>query len=177
MISKAGFEQHTVIRFSLKDPITFLFFFALVLGGVKASAEETYMPNLGFDVPGYVLKARTRAQKCITDVARHDPCASVKISGKKFIIAWDSDTKAITYIFTEDRRFLTDSELSVGGSCRLSRSTENVHYKGWLITPAWSDTAKDLSGDALWYAALWKITPEYSRIVGFVQSRYLRLRR
>jgi hypothetical protein len=177
MIIKTGLELHAVIRLSLKNPITFLCFFALVLAVVQASAEEIDVPDLGFQVPAYVLKARTHSKECLTSIARHDPCASVTIRSKRFMIAWDSETKAITYIFTKDPRFLTDSELGVGGLCRLSEPTEVVHYRGWLITPKWADTVRDLSGDAVWYAALRRTSAEYTQIVGFVQSRYLKLRR
>lgn len=177
MITMARRKLDTDIRLRLKKPTGSLCFFALVLAIGQARAQETQVPDLGNQVPPYVLKARTRVQECLTDIARHDPCASVKIHSKRFMIAWDSKTKAVTYIFTEDPHFLTDSELSVGGSCGLSDSTEVIRYKDWVITPKWADTARDLSGDAVWYVALRKTTPEYSRIVGFVQSRYLNLRR
>jgi hypothetical protein len=42
----------------------------------------------------------------------------------------------------------------------------------------WADSVEDLSGDAVWYAALRKESAllPYGRIVGFVQSRYLKLK-
>lgn len=98
-----------------------------------------------------------------------------------FTIAWDAKTNAVTYIFTDDRHLVTDSELGVGGDCRLVGESEEpdqlVHYMDWLIDPKWGDTVMDLSGEAFWYAALRKEreAPEYGQIVGFVQSRYLKL--
>jgi hypothetical protein len=154
------------------------FFALVVLFALQAGAQETHVPDLGSQAPSYVLKAQTRSQQCLTDISHHDPCASVRIDKKRFTIAWDAQTKAITYIFTADRRLLTDSELGVGGSCRLSEPIEVVQYIDWLITPQWADTVRDLSGAALWYAALHKATsPEHAQIMGFVQSRYLKLRR
>jgi hypothetical protein len=129
-----------------------------------------------------VLKARTRSRLCPTDINHHDPCASVEIDLMLFTIAWDAQTKAITYLFTDDRLLVTDSELDVGGPCRLVKHSgetdEIVHYMDWLIAPEWKDTVRDLSGDAVWYAALRKEfqQPQYGEIVGFVQSRYLKLR-
>ena len=50
----------------------------------------------------------------------------------------------------------------------------SVYY---VILNKWGDTVRDLSGDAFWYAALRKGSeaPQYGQIVGFVQSRYLKL--
>jgi hypothetical protein len=90
MITKARRKLDTDIRLRLKKPTGLLCFFALVLAMGQARAQETHVPDLGGQVPVYVLKARTRAQECLTDRARHDPCASVKIHGKWFKIAWDS---------------------------------------------------------------------------------------
>lgn len=46
-----------------------------------------------------------------------------------------------------------------------------------LVTPKWADMIGNLSGDAKWYAALRRDAPqsEYGKIVGFVQSRYLKI--
>jgi hypothetical protein len=154
--------------------------FALVLAVLPAGAQAKHTPEIGAQVPQYVLKARTHSQQCFTYTNRRDPCASVKIDGWFFTIAWDAQTKAIVYIFTDDHRLVTDSELSVGGSCRLvdeaEQPDETSSYMGWAIMPQWADTVRDLSGDAVWYAALRKDTsnPEYGQIVGFLQSRYLK---
>lgn len=156
-----------------------LYSFALALAVQPAGAQERHVPEIGSQVPSYVLKARIPSQECLTDIKRHDPCASVKIDKILFTIAWDSQTKAITYIFTDDRHLVTDSELGVGGSCRLvdesERPYELVHYMDWVITPQWADMVGVMSGDAVWYAALRKETSnaEYGKIVGFLQSRYL----
>lgn len=159
---------------------SFWWWFAL-LAVLQTGAQERHVPELGSQVPSYVLKARTDSQECLTDINHRDPCASVKIGEKLFTIAWDARTKAIAYIFTDDRHLVTDSELGVGGSCRLldeaGQPYEIVSYMDWAITPKWVDTVKDLSGDAFWYAALRKETShiKYGRIVGFVQSRYLKV--
>lgn len=156
---------------------------ALVVASLHAGAQERRMPDLGSPVPGYVLRARSHSDECITDINHRDPRAQVKVDEKLFTIAWDVRTKAVAYIFTDDRRLVTDSELSVGGSCRLldqaGQPYEIVNYMDWAITPKWADTVRDLSGDAVWYAALRKETsqPKYGKIVGFVQSRYLKVAR
>ena len=99
-----------------------------------------------------------------------------------FKIAWDRETSAVTFLLTEDPHLVTDSELGVGGGCRLLDGADQPYpltpYLGWLFTPMWADSAEDLSGDAVWYAALRKeSTPlPYGKIVGFVQSGYLKLK-
>jgi hypothetical protein len=154
----------------------------LVLCASQAVAQKRYVPKLGSKVPPYILKARAASQECLTDdTGRHDPCASVTIQKKRFTIAWDVKTNEITYLFTDDPALIMDSELSVGGSCRLveqdEKPIETFHYIEWLITPEWTDMAKDVSGDAYWFAALHRDAAhrEYGTIAGFVQSRYLKL--
>jgi hypothetical protein len=90
----------------------------------------------------------------------------------------------VTYIFTDDPRLVTDSELAIGGSCRIVQEHGEpdllVRYLNWLVDPKWSDTMQDLSGDSVWSAIL-KRDPdhpnEFATIVGFVQSKYLKLAR
>ena len=98
-----------------------------------------------------------------------------------FTIAWETQTTTITYIFTDDPKLLTDSELGVGGSCTLvdedGKPFPVAEYIKWIITPYWADTVQDLSGGATWFAAIHRNTPQDKRgtVVGFVQSRYVRL--
>ncbi len=152
----------------------------LMLAG-RVDAQDAKLPSLGSPVPKQVITARTRGQQCLTDVNHHDPCASVRIRGVLFTVAWDEQTKVVTYLFTADHHLVTDSELGVGGGCRLvdeaGRPYVGVRYIGWFITPKWADTIRDFSGDAIWYAALRRDAPqsENGTVVAFVRSRYLRL--
>ena len=141
---------------------------------------KALVPKLGSQVPAFVLESRTFSQECLTAIHHHEPCASVRIAKVRFTIAWDADTKTITYIFTDDVGLVMDSELGVGGSCRLVQQSGErwkvVRYLDWLIIPAWWDTALGLSGVAYWHA-LFGLEAEkaaYGTIVGFVQSRYLK---
>jgi hypothetical protein len=158
-----------------------LCFFAVAIFWSHAGAQVPEVPPLGSRVPEQVMVTRTGAQLCLTDVNYYDPCASIKIRNVLFTIAWDADTKAISYLLTEDHHFRTDSELGVGGSCNVAPKVGKpfalFSYMDWLVTPKWADTLQGLSGDAVWYAALRKdaTRPRYARIAGFVQSRYLRV--
>jgi len=99
-----------------------------------------------------------------------------------FKIAWDRETSAVTFLLTEDPHLVTDSELGIGGGCRLLDGADQPYpltpYLGRLFTPMWADSVEDLSGDGVWYAALRKESTllPYGKIVGFVQSRYLKLK-
>jgi hypothetical protein len=154
---------------------------AILLLAGRVDAQDPKVPSLGSPVPKQVITARTRGRQCLTDVNHHDPCASVRIRGVLFTVGWDEQTKVVTYLFTADHRLVTDSELGVGGGCRLVDEAGKpyffVPYTGWLITTAWTDTIRDFSGDAIWYAALRRDGPqsENGTVVAFVQSRYLRL--
>ena len=153
----------------------------LLLCASRAVAQIKQVPKLGSEVPAYVAEARTDSQQCLTDTGHRDPCASVQIEKTGYTIAWDVKTNKITYMFTSDPGLIMDSELSVGGTCSLAEPavTPNklFHYMSWLITPAWVDTARNVSGDAHWYAALRRNSAhsDSGTIVGFVQSRYLKL--
>ena len=155
--------------------------FIFVLCAARGEAEDKHMPKLGSQAPAYVLTARSHAKQCLTDIDHRDPCASVTIEGMLFTIAWDAQTKTITYLFTEDHRLVTDSELGVGGGCRLvdeaGKPEDVVQYMGWLVTPKWADTIEHLSGDTVWYAALHRDASQskYGKVVGFVQSQYLKI--
>ena len=175
-------SAHALSR--LKHPIgvcVSLCIFTLALCAVQAEAQEKHVPKLGSQVPPSVLRARTYTKQCLTDIRHIDPCASVRIDRMLFTIAWDTQTKTITYLFTDDRRLVTDSELGVGGRCRLvdeaGKPDDVVPYIHWLVTPKWTDTIGNLSGDARWDAVLRRDAPqsEYGKIVGFVQSRYLKV--
>ena len=116
-----------------------LLLFALALCAPQAETQETKLPNLGVEVPPQVLRARIHSQQCLTDINHNDPCASVRIERMLFTIAWDTHTKEITYLFTSDHRFLTDSELGVGGHARLvnerGKPFDLVKYMNWPVTP------------------------------------------
>ena len=158
-----------------------LFAFVMALCVRQVAAQSVNLPKLGAEVAAYIEKSRLNSQQCLTDINRHDPCASLKVGNTLFTIAWDARTKAITYLFTSDTHLITDSELMVGGSCRLldesGKPYKVTHYRDWLVTSQWMDTVGTLSGDAIWYVALKKesANAKYGRIAGFVQSRYLKI--
>jgi hypothetical protein len=148
---------------------------------VDASGQIQSVPLLGSHVPEQVIRARAGDQQCLVDLDRHDPCASVKIKGILFTIAWDAETRAISYLFTDDHHFVTDSELGIGGSCNVAPKTGEpvalFPYLDGLVAPKWSDAKRDMSGNAVWYAVLHRDTlfPRRATITGFVQSRFLEI--
>jgi hypothetical protein len=106
----------------------------------------------------------------------------MNIRGHRVTIAWDQQTNAVTYLFTDDRRLVGDSELGVGGSCRIAGDggrgdSRLIKYQQWLVTENRRESFREWSGEATWYAALDvdSANPGRATIVGFVQSRYLLL--
>jgi len=80
-------------------------------------------------------------------------------------------------MFTDDRRLVGDSELSVGGHCRIvgdrgRGDSQLSRYGHWLVAEDWKESFHAWSGNATWYAALQVDSgnPSYATIVGFVQS-------
>ncbi len=154
----------------------------LVICALHAHGQGKRLPTLGSHAPSWLLSARAHSETCLTDVSHRDPCATVPIKRILFKIAWDRETSAVTFLFTQDHHLITDSELGVGGGCRLLDESDKPYvltpYLGWLFTRMWMDSAQYLSGDAVWYAALRRdsASSESGKIVGFVQSRYLKLK-
>ena len=66
-----------------------------------------------------LLVQANETKRCETGTERQDPCATIDLRGRRVTVEWDQQTKVITYVFTDDRRLFGDSELSVGGSCRI----------------------------------------------------------
>jgi hypothetical protein len=94
---------------------------------------------IGAKVPAYVVGTSSGSQQCETGTAHQDPCTTMNIRGHRVTIAWDQQTKAVTYLFTDDRRLVGDSELGVGGSGRIAGDggrgdSRLIKYQQWLVT-------------------------------------------
>lgn len=154
---------------------------ALFLVSQPAHAQLSGMPQLGSPVPDSVIAADKHNKECETGPGHKDPCAQIEIDKIRFVVAWDAQSKAVTYIFTNDPHVVTDSQLSVGGTCRVVEVSgapdPSVSYLKWMIDPKWKGPDSHLTGDGVWYAALHKgLDPQYGDIVGLVQSRYIDLK-
>lgn len=155
-----------------------LSFCALLVSVNPAHAQVHTLPTLGTPVPDFVT-AEKHTKECATGPGHKDPCAELEIDKIKYIVAWDAQTKAVTWLFTDDHRLITDTQLSVGNSCHLVQDTgahdATMAYLKWIIDPRWKGPATNLTGSAVWYAAIQKqpFDDTYGSIVGFVQSAYL----
>jgi hypothetical protein len=128
----------------------------------------------------FITSTGGATQQCEIATKRHDPCVTVGLRSHRLTVAWDKQTKVATYLFTDDQRLVGDSELAVGGSCRIggdhgrgdSRLSRHGH---WLVSANSKERFHEWSGNATWYAALQidSDNPSYATIVGFVQSRDL----
>ncbi|MGC2620204.1 MAG: hypothetical protein WA414_14260 [Acidobacteriaceae bacterium] len=150
---------------------------------LPASAQIEHLPQLGAPAPTAVFAAEKHNKVCETGPGHKDPCAEVEIAKIKFTVAWDAQTKDITYLFTDDRRVVTDSQLSVGTTCLVfdpsGKPDATTPYMKWFIDPRLKGNYSPIGESATWYAALHKdgIDPHYGDIVGFVQSSYLTLKK
>jgi hypothetical protein len=152
----------------------------LLLSAPPAHAQLKSPLRLGAPIPASLDNADKHEKRCHTSDTQVDPCTEVKIGSIRCTIAWDEQTKAITYLFTDDRSLVTDNGLAVGNSLRLSdagQSDTTVPYMKWMIDPKWKDTDARM-GTAVWYAVLHKdsLDHHFGDVVGFVQSRYIQLK-
>ena len=156
---------------------------AILLPGLPARAQSMSFPQLGAPAPAALFTAAKHDRKCDTGPGHKDPCTEIEFDKIRFTVAWDAQTKNITYLFTDDRHVVTDSQLSVGDTCRVVDSSGKadtvVPYMKWMIDPRWKGTDSNLDRKAVWYAALHKddFDPHYGDVAGFVQSSYLTLTR
>ena len=170
-------RRHLEVWLRVHSPVIRLFIsFVVLLPWTGAQAQE--FPVIGAEVSAYLVRTRSETKQCESGTTHHDPCATVNIRGHRVTVAWDQ-TKAVTYLFTDDRRLVGDSELSVRGSCRVAGDSGRgdsrlIKYRQWLVTEDWGERFSKWSGEATWYAALHVHSekPGYATIVGFVQSRY-----
>ncbi len=164
---------------SLLPILSALSLYALALPASPAHAQISSLPKLGAPAPASLF-AEKHDKDCRTDVTHRDPCADVQIGGVRYTIAWDAQTKTVTWLFTDDHHILTDEGLSVGDTCRVvldsGQPDPTVSYMKWMIDPKWRGTDAK-SGAAVWYAVLHKddYDHHFGDIVGFVQSRYIQL--
>lgn len=153
--------------------------FSLVLPAATARAQDPTLPRLGTPAPDSVLHAGKHARECDTGPGHKDPCADFEFDKIKFTVAWDAQTKNVTFLFTDDRRVVTDSQLSVGDTCRVidpsGKPDTVVPYMKWMIDAKWKGTDSNLDSQAIWYAALRKddFDSHYGDVAGFLQSSYI----
>jgi hypothetical protein len=154
---------------------------ALFLLPAPAQAQIEHLPALGSPAPASLITADKHTKECRTGPNHRDPCTEIAIGKIKYVVAWDAQTKNITYIFTDSRELVTDSGLSVGGTCRVGGTDDagTISYMKWLIDPRWKGVDPKAGDDAVWYAALHKndFDPHYGDIVGFVRSSYIDLKK
>jgi len=154
---------------------------ALFLLASPAQGQIEHLPALGSPVPASLITADKHAKECRTGPRHRDPCTEVHVGKIKYIVAWDAQSRNITYLFTDSRELVTDSGLSVGGTCRVAGPEDagTISYMKWLIDPRWKGVDLKAGDQAVWYAALHKndFDPHYGDIVGFVQSSYIDLKK
>jgi hypothetical protein len=139
-------------------------------------AQAQVFPVIGAKVPAFVTNTASGTRQCENGTARHDSCATVNLRGHRVTVGWDQHTKVVTYVFTDDRRLVGDSELASAATADSRRPRQSdsqlSRYSHWLVAKDWKESFHAWSGNATWYAALQVDSgnPNYATIVGFVQS-------
>lgn len=152
----------------------------LFLPARPAQAAISSLPVLGAPVPASLLH---HVKHCRTYDNHHDPCTEIDLDHVRYTVAWNAQTKDVTYLFTSDRNLVTSNGLSVGGTCRVTGSAgqadPSVTYMKWFIDPKWKGKDTNAGSNGVWYAALRKDGADnnYGDIVGFIQSSYIKLKK
>ncbi len=149
-----------------------------LLPPAPAHAQVTSLPQLGSTLPP-ALVTSDKPKFCHTSSDHSDPCAVVEIGDVRYTVAWDEQTKAVTWLFTDDHHIVTDNGLAVGNDLRVGDGSQydpTLPYMKNFIDLKWKDTAAKI-GSTAWYAVLHKdYDRHFGQIVGFVQSRYLEVK-
>ena len=148
-----------------------------------ARAQVSHLPALGAPVPASLLSGMKHEKQCRTEEHHYDPCTEVNIGKIRYVVAWDMASKDVTYLYSNDHDLVTDNGLAIGNSIRVTsdagKADPTVAYMKWAIDPKWKDTDAKLGDTSTWYAVLEKdgFDHNYDNIVGFVQSRYIDLKK
>ena len=150
----------------------------LLLPAAPAHAQLKSLPQLGSALPP-ALAVPEKPKFCHTGSDHIDPCADVEIGDVRYSVAWDEQTKAVTWLFTDDHHVVTDNGLAVGNDLRVGDGSQfdpTLPYMKDFIDPKWKDTDAKI-GSAVWYAILHKdYDRHFGQVAGFVQSRYLEIK-
>jgi len=146
-------------------------------------AQISHLPALGAPIPASLVSGARHEKQCRTEDHHYDPCAEVDIGKIRYTVAWDMATKDVTYLYSNDHDLVTDNGLAVGDSMRVTsdagKADPTVSYMKWVIDPRWKGADTKIGDSSTWYAVLQKdgFDHNYDNIVGFVQSRYIGLKK
>lgn len=91
------------------------------------------LPALGDKLSARLLEVGERQRRlCATHPAQLDPCLTSEFDGIKYSIAYDAESKRVTYIETSDRRFRTPIDQKVGDEIPISEK-DVLFLPGWIV--------------------------------------------
>lgn len=95
------------------------------------------LPSLGDELPPRLLKLRKEKglQLCMTHSGQLDPCVTVTSDGVEYNIAYDEESRCVTYIETYDKAFTTSRGLKIGDQIPVSEKDVEV-FPGWIVFAA-----------------------------------------
>jgi hypothetical protein len=111
-------------------------FTVLCLVSVANSQQNDRLPRIGSELDRHTIAiAQKQRQICMTSPAQLDPCFEHTYGGVKFTVAYRSDTKKVTYIFTTDDKFRTDDGLKVLDEISVTEQSIRA-WPGWQVEAA-----------------------------------------
>ncbi|GAC1415455.1 MAG: hypothetical protein NVSMB62_03140 [Acidobacteriaceae bacterium] len=143
---------------------------------IRPGAALTF-PQLGEEMPDALLK-RPAAKPCDVGEGLRDPCATISIGNARIVVAWDSATRRVTYLYSATLE--TDDDIRAGDVLGIAPESPITPFPApgiphRFVTSDWCDTDNALSGQSLWCAVMVPARPKSGKVLGFVQSLYLNL--
>ncbi|MDT8068765.1 MAG: hypothetical protein ROO76_11445 [Terriglobia bacterium] len=98
-------------------------------------------------MPKPLLKiSNDQRRLCMTHPAQLDPCFEHAFDGVLYTVAYDAQSKRVTYIYTKDRSFRTADGLKMGDEIAVSEKTVNAIPYWEIFGPSGSDGWKPIIG-------------------------------
>jgi hypothetical protein len=130
----AGIEHKLLV---MRKTVLALVFTAVSCIVVFAASHEP-VPAIGAKIKKEGIKA-SKGQLCMTHPAQLDPCFEHVFDGVQYKVAYNGQTRRVSYLSTSDSKFRTADGLQVGSEFRVTEDKVKA-MPGWEV---WGPTTSD----------------------------------
>jgi hypothetical protein len=130
----AGIKHKLLV---MRKTVLALVFAAVSCIVISASPVEP-APAIGTKIKKEWTKAG-KGQLCMTHPAQLDPCFEHVFDGVQYKVAYNGQTRRVSYLSTSDSKFRTTDGLQVGSEIRVTEATVHA-MPGWVV---WGPTTSD----------------------------------
>ncbi len=109
-------------------------FILLAVSSIACAQDVSWNLRIGERLPRE-LTLTSYPRLCTTAPGQTDPCRTLTVKNVDYTVAWNAETRTITYIYTEDPTFKTEDNVEVGTKLVLTEKDIKA-YPGWLIVSA-----------------------------------------